>query len=99
MDTKFFNIIEIMNESFVLMTGYYMLLFTDIVPDVEVRYSIGEVFFNKVIAILILNVLVIATMMIIGLVKAIQLRLKKRRIRLEFKKIKEQRKYEFELSR
>jgi hypothetical protein len=66
METYIFNVIETFNEGFVLMTGYYMLLYTDIVPDVEVRYEIGEVYYYKVIAIIALNLVLIISMMLFG---------------------------------
>lgn len=67
------------------MSGYYMLLYTDIVPDVEVRYSIGEVYYYKVIAIIVINLVIIISIMIIGAYKAIILRLERRKYRLELR--------------
>jgi len=36
------NVLEIINEIFVLITGYFLFNFTDLIPDVEVRYIIGK---------------------------------------------------------
>ena len=41
METTALNTIELINEGFVLLAGYCLLLFTDIVPSVETRYLIG----------------------------------------------------------
>jgi len=42
MESKFQNYIEILNDGFVLLSSYSLFLFTDLVPDVAVRYSIGK---------------------------------------------------------
>jgi hypothetical protein len=38
MEQRLQNRIEKLNETFTLFTNYFMILFTDLIPDVELRY-------------------------------------------------------------
>jgi len=44
MISPFLNVMETINEIFVLVTGYFLFLFTDLVPDVADRYMVGNIF-------------------------------------------------------
>ena len=44
MKHDFANYLEMSNESFVLMTGYFMILFTDFVDSNNTWYEIGKVY-------------------------------------------------------
>eukprot|EP00356_Strombidium_inclinatum_P014113 CAMPEP_0170507004 /NCGR_PEP_ID=MMETSP0208-20121228/57263_1 /TAXON_ID=197538 /ORGANISM="Strombidium inclinatum, Strain S3" /LENGTH=158 /DNA_ID=CAMNT_0010788923 /DNA_START=88 /DNA_END=560 /DNA_ORIENTATION=+ len=91
MDSTIFNIIEIINESFVLLAGYCLLLFTDIVPLVETRYVIGQVFFYGVIFIVVVNFCLIVGMMTTSLLKKYRLnKLKKQKLKEFQEKQREQ---------
>jgi hypothetical protein len=53
------NLIELLNELAVLLTGYFLFLFTDLVPSINERYKLGELFMYLLLAILSLDVLLI----------------------------------------
>ena len=55
MSSKTLNRIEIFNEYFMVATGYFMLHFTDWIPDINFVYQIGNVFTYLVIAIIGVN--------------------------------------------
>ena len=57
------NILEIMNESNLLFFNYSMLLFTDFIPSVEIRYQLGFVFIGIVVIILSINLALISKSM------------------------------------
>lgn len=60
---------EFVNDMFVMAAAYFMILFTEFVPDVETRQILGEVFYNTIYAIIGYNVLVIIINLIIGFIK------------------------------
>ena len=55
MKSKSMNNIEIMNEVFVLMSSYYMILYTSWMEDVGIRYVIGFVHLYKFLVVLVVN--------------------------------------------
>lgn len=59
MNLKTLNRIEIINEIFVLPTCYFMILSTERIPDVELRYQIGKGYIYMLIFILSINFLMI----------------------------------------
>lgn len=59
MTLKTMNNIEIINEIFLLPTCYFMVLSTDRVPDVELRYKLGNAYIYLLIFILSVNVCMI----------------------------------------
>ena len=44
LNQSFLNFIELFNESCLLVSSYFLPLFTDLVPDVHLRYQIGWYF-------------------------------------------------------
>lgn len=60
MSSVILNRIEIFNEYFMVATGYFMLHFTDWIPDINFQYKIGSVFTYVVILILGMNFALIA---------------------------------------
>jgi hypothetical protein len=54
LDQPFLNGIEVFNEACLLLTSYFLFLFTDFVPDPKLRYQIGWLF----IGLQILNIAV-----------------------------------------
>ena len=69
MNEPFLNFLEGLNDIFVLLTAYSMILFTDFVPDVIIRNQIGDVFYNFVFVVLGLNLLVIAAVVKLAFLK------------------------------
>ena len=55
MKTKVLNLIENMNEGAVYLSCLFMLLFTDWLPDIELRYSLGYVFLPVFLFIILFN--------------------------------------------
>jgi len=53
--SKALNRIEIINEGALLATSYFMFIFTEWVPDIELRYHLGFFFMYMVFFILALN--------------------------------------------
>ena len=64
--TKFQNYLEIFNETCVLATTYFILLFSDLIADIKIRYNLGWV----MIGIVVFNILVNMVIMLIQTVKA-----------------------------
>lgn len=44
LDQEVFNNLEMLNEIFILISSYFMYLFTDFVPDAEMRLQIGWIY-------------------------------------------------------
>ena len=44
MDSKAMNMMEFINDLFVLITAYWFFLFTELIPDVEDRYELGNMY-------------------------------------------------------
>ena len=55
---KWWNILENLNEAFIIITGYFMLLFSEWVPDVFVRHQYGEVYVELLHGIIAVNCVV-----------------------------------------
>ena len=70
------NYMELFNESSLLVTSYFLLTFTDFVPEPETRYTIGWVFSGVVALNLIVNWIILFTRLakqIIAFVKTTRL--------------------------
>lgn len=50
--------LENLNEAFILITGYFMLFFSEWVPDVFVRQEYGDVYVELLYGIIAVNVVV-----------------------------------------
>ena len=55
------NYMELFNESSILATSYFLLAFTDFVPEAETRYTIGWVFSGVVALNLVVNWIILFT--------------------------------------
>lgn len=66
---KVLNFVEIMNEAFILVTVYVMHLFSDFVPDENIRYQFGWYYIYLVFMIFGLNMLIIGGNTIIDVFK------------------------------
>ena len=54
--TKTMNTIEILNELLVLVTTYFMLIFTNFVNDVQARYYFGFALNSYILIIVTVNI-------------------------------------------
>ena len=59
MESRFLNVIEILNEIFMLFFYYFMFIFTSFVPDAEARYTGGYMFMNYIILVVTINIIMI----------------------------------------
>ena len=60
MKSKILNYIEILNDLFLLWTGYFIFIFSDFVLDVEYSYRLGFLYQYTIIGVLVLNFIFIA---------------------------------------
>ena len=58
-ERKFFHVIELLNESFIYITSYFLMGFTDFVQSVEGRYTIGSIYFFALCFLIAANMAVI----------------------------------------
>jgi len=59
MKSKSFNYIEVTNSFFILIGSYFMIIFSDWVQDIQLRYHLGLVFVYITIFIVTLNFILI----------------------------------------
>lgn len=52
---KLLNFMENINEAAVYLTSFMMFMFTDWIPDIEVRYTIGFVYLTGILGIVLIN--------------------------------------------
>ena len=64
MNQAFLNQFEIFNEISLLFIYYFMFLFTDFIPDVEFRYTLGFYFIYLVGAVFFINLVLVIYSMI-----------------------------------
>ncbi len=57
-DQKVLGRLELFNSMYLLMTSYFLIMFTDFVLDPLIRAQIGEIYFSLSIAIIAINVLI-----------------------------------------
>ena len=50
---------EIVNEVFVLLTSYYLFMFTEFVPEVETRYTIGFFYTPNLMGVAAINMVLV----------------------------------------
>ena len=58
LDGRWFNILENLNETFIIITGYFMLFFSEWVSDVFVRQEYGDIYVELLYGIIAVNVVV-----------------------------------------
>ena len=59
MNSRLLNAMECLNQLFVLLCSYFLLLFTDLIPQVETRYVLGEVLMYIMIVVITFDFLVV----------------------------------------
>ena len=59
MEQRLQNKIEQLNESFTLFSNYFMILFTDLIPNIELRYNIGFKAIAIILIVVALNILLV----------------------------------------
>ena len=68
-DTPILNRVNYLNESLLLITSYFLLLMTDLVPDVELREQIGWIYLYTLSFVVVINFIVIIQQLISTLFK------------------------------
>ena len=74
MISRFENWCEIMNNTFILVSGYFMLMFTEWIWDLELRYELGEIFVYMLVKVIVVNLFLIVKDMCNGVKKMIMRR-------------------------
>ena len=59
MEKRLQNKIELMNETFTLFSNYFMILFTDLIPSIEVRYMLGFRAIAIILIVVAINILLV----------------------------------------
>lgn len=85
LNRKLMNRLELLNECFTFVLFYFMLLFTDFVSNVEIRYKIGYYFIYLVIAMISINLILVLIEMGLGIKLQMYIQYAKR----EWKKFRE----------
>jgi hypothetical protein len=82
MNARFLNNCELLNEINLLFIYYFMFLFTEFVPDVELRWRLGFYFIYLVGMVFFINVAVVSYSMF----NAIYLQVRQKKAKKEWKK-------------
>jgi len=64
--TKLMNYIEIMNEALIIFTAYFMMIFTNWIQNIELRYSLGFSLIHTIIGFVSLNFAIITVSLTIA---------------------------------
>ena len=56
---KFLHAMELINEIFVLQTSYYLLLFSDFLQNVEMKYTVGFFYTPNLMTITGINIILV----------------------------------------
>ena len=64
--SKFMNYTEIMNEVFIFISVYYMMIFTNWIHNIELRYHLGFSLIHCLSIVTFLNLVIIAVCLIIA---------------------------------
>ena len=59
---------ECLNEFFILISSYFLILFSDFVPDVETRYFYGDVLMYILIAVIAIDCLMFVIQVVLYVV-------------------------------
>lgn len=51
--------VEIMNEVFIMISGYFSFCFTEWIGDIQTRYQVGKFYFDMILIVIILNMVAI----------------------------------------
>jgi len=88
MDGKLANLLEVLNELFVLVTSYSLFLFTDLISDIEQRYELGNIYILTLFVWIIFIMIVIFVTMGIDVYKKCKLMKIKREKKKKLEEIK-----------
>ena len=55
MKSKLLNFIENLNEVAIYLSCYFMFIFTEWIPDIETRYSLGYIYLPMFLSIVAIN--------------------------------------------
>ena len=66
MISKFDNWLEILNELYILCTGYFMFMFTEWIWDLKLRDELGKLYVNGILVLMVLNLIMIGKDVWIG---------------------------------
>ena len=58
------NFLNRVNETFVLLCLYFIIMFTEIIDDVNLKITIGYLFIYIILAVIIFNILTLITYII-----------------------------------
>ena len=83
MNQLFLNIVEGLNETFILITAYHLILFTDFVPEVATRNDLGDYFIYIIYTFILLNLVVIIGQAVKSLIKFVWLRWQRRQAEIQ----------------
>ena len=83
-DQKILGRLEVFNSIYLLITSYFLILFTDFVIDPLIRFQIGEFYYLLSITIIAINVLVT----LIILMKTLYIYIKARYYRCQEKRVR-----------
>jgi len=73
MDSAAMNIMEFINDIFVLITTYWFFLYTDLISEVETRYNIGSYYKNMLFVTITINGIIVFSMIGYSIYKKIKL--------------------------
>ena len=80
MESTALNRIECFNELFILCHSYFLLLFTDLIPDVDTRYQIGYQLLYILLGVIAIDLLLIVYILLQRTIKVVQLNRQKSKI-------------------
>lgn len=72
------NWMETLNELFVLFCSYFLLLFTDLIPSIDHRYMLGDLFMYILLTLAAVDVIIITYWIIKHIIRMYQLRQKRK---------------------
>jgi len=78
MESRFLNFLEMMNESVILLSGYLLLLFTNVISSPYLRYNIGYVYAGVICLGVFLNCLLVTSVVLTDCFTSIKLRCQKK---------------------
>lgn len=90
---KMVNILELINDSIIVVCSYFLIMFSDLVPDPETKYIMGWPLIALISTLILMNITVIVFKGIQSIVRKCRLYARRRRNRkLARKRILERRK-------
>lgn len=71
-ESKLLNRVNFLNECLLLLTSYFLLILTDLVPDLEVRERIGWQYLHCLVAVVGLNFTIVFSQLVMLLLKKVK---------------------------